>query len=307
MNEGRYRRAERALWQSVGAHPTERLLVLERTGASVRIQEVGEGAPVVFIHGASNGGASWASLAARLDGFRCVLIDRPGCGLSKRLDSGHADIARLGRFADLLVVDVLDAIGAENAHIVATSFGGYFVLRTAAACPQRIDRLVVLGWTFGAPTKSMPLVMRIVTQPLLGRLALRIPPNKRMARAMLKQVGLRGALESGRFGEVEMDWFLSLLRDTDSMRNEIDAAPRIVTMRGFNDETLLPPSLLAQVMCPAYFLWGDEDPMGGAEIARRFVNQLPNAVLELMPGAGHAPWMDDADHVAGRVGVFLRA
>lgn len=35
--------------------------------------------------------------------------------------------------------------------------------------------------------------------------------------------------------------------------------------------------------------------------------RIPNAELELMPGAGHAPWMDDPDHVEDRVGAFLRA
>lgn len=306
MNEDRYRQAESALWESVGAHPTERRVTLERTGATVRLQEVGEGRPVVFVHGASNGGTSWASLAARLDGFRCILIDRPGCGLSPRLTRGLTDMTRLGAFADDLVVDVLDAIGLVDAHVIGTSFGGYFALRSAAAHPDRINRLVALSWSFGAPMESTPLVMRIAMQPFLGRLATKIRPNERMARSMLKQIGLRHAVESGRFGPVEMTWFLSLMRDTDTMRNEIDAAPRVVTMRGFNDDTLLPPSLLAKVEAPAYFLWGEDDPMGGAEVAREFVRNCPNAELEIMPGAGHAPWMDDPDHVAERVGAFLR-
>jgi len=108
VNEERYRRAERALWESLGVHPTERSIGLERTGAAVRIQEVGEGPPVVFVHGASNGGTSWASLAARLDGFRCILVDRPGCGLSPPLDARLPDMTHLDGFADYLVVDVLD-------------------------------------------------------------------------------------------------------------------------------------------------------------------------------------------------------
>lgn len=307
MNEDRYRQAERALWESVGAYPSERSVALERTGATVRVQEVGEGQPVVFVHGASNGGTSWASLVARLDGFRCILVDRPGCGLSPRLDAGLTDMTRLGTFADDLVVDVLDAIGVIDAHLIGTSFGGYFVLRTAAAHPDRVNRLVTLSWSFGAPVESTPLVMRIAMQPFLGRLATKIRPNERMARSILKQIGLRHAVESGRFGPVEMRWFLSLLRDTDTMRNEIEAAPPVVTMRGFNDATLLPPSLLAQVQAPAYFLWGDEDPMGGAEVAREFVRHCPNAELEIMPGAGHAPWIDDPDHVAQRLSAFLRA
>jgi len=58
MDEQRYRRAELALWEAVGAQPAERRVRLERTSALVRIQEVGEGEPVVFVHGASNGGTS---------------------------------------------------------------------------------------------------------------------------------------------------------------------------------------------------------------------------------------------------------
>ncbi len=305
MNEERYRQAEQVLWQSVGAEPTERQLVLDRTRATVRVQELGAGKPVVFVHGASNSGTSWASLAARLPGFRCVLVDRPGCGLSPPLDRRHADMGELATFADALVVDVLDAIGAPRAHVIGTSFGGYFALRTAAAHPDRVDRLVTLSWSFGAPMESTPLVMRIAVQPGVRRLAAKIRPTERMARAMLKQIGLRHAVESGRFGAAEMAWFLSVLRDTDTMRNEIDSMPPVVTMRGFNDETLLPASVLTAVTAPTYMLWGADDPTGGAEIARQFVAQLPNATLEVMPGAGHAPWMDDPDHVAQRIGAFL--
>jgi pimeloyl-ACP methyl ester carboxylesterase len=147
--------------------------------------------------------------------------------------------------------------------------------------------------------------MRLAMQPVLRRMTARIRPTERMARSLLKQIGLRAAVESGRFGPVEMAWFLSLLRDTDTMRNEIDAAPRITTLRGFNDDTLLSDELLACVRVPTFLLWGEDDPMGGAEIARRFADRLPDAELEVMPGAGHAPWMDDPDHVAERVGAFL--
>jgi pimeloyl-ACP methyl ester carboxylesterase len=261
---------------------------------------------VVFVHGASNGGTSWASLAARLEEFRCVLVDRPGCGLSPPLGRPLADMAALGAFADGLVVDVLDAIDVGRAHVVGTSFGGYFVLRAAAAHPDRIDRLVTLSWSFGVPVTSTPLVMRLAMLPRFRRTATRIPVSEPMARSMLKQIGLRRAVESGTFGPIEMAWFRSLLRDTDTMRNEIDAAPRMITMRGFNDDTLLAPSLLAQVASPTYMLWGEEDPMASAEIAHAFADLLPDARLELMAEAGHAPWMDDPDHVAQRVGAFLR-
>ena len=46
--------------------------------------------------------------------------------------------------------------------------------------------------------------------------------------------------------------------------------------------------------------------MGGSEIARQFVANLPNSELELLPRSGHAPWIDAPDHVADRLGSFLR-
>lgn len=47
-----------------------------------------------------------------------------------------------------------------------------------------------------------------------------------------------------------------------------------------------------------YFLWGEEDPFGPPEAAREFVEQIPNAELELFRGGGHAVWLDDPDHAA---------
>ena len=278
---------------------------LDRTRTRVRVQEVGAGSPVVFVHGASTAGTSWASLAARLDDFRCILIDRPGCGLSPTGTDGFADMSRLGAFADDLVVDVLDSLEVEVASVVGTSFGGYFALRAAAAHPGRITRLVLLGWSFGARVESTPLVMRIATRPLLGRLLTRIPPTDLMVRSMLRQVGLRRAIENGRFGDVELAWFRSLFRDTDTMRNEIDASPPIMTMRGFNADTLLPVELLNRVVAPTLLLWGDEDPMGGTAVADSFACLLADSTLEVMSRTGHAPWVDDPDHVAARLRDFL--
>lgn len=109
------------------------------------------------------------------------------------------------------------------------------------------------------------------------------------------------ALESGRFTQESIDWFLALLRDTPTMRNEIATTPRIILpLHGMNERVLLPANLLAGIQTPARFVWGEDDPNGGAEIARQFVGLFPNAELELMSGVGHPPWMDDPDRCAGQ-------
>ena len=307
-NEFLYREAEQRLWEWAGVTPTERRLDLSRTGATVRVQEVGVGPPIVFVHGASNGGASWATLVNRLDGFRCILLDRPGCCLSPPLDTRFDDVARLATFADALVVDVLDALELENAHLVGTSFGGYIALRSAAAHPDRFRRLMLFGWSVGAPIAVTPFVMRVGSIPLLGRLTGAMPPTRRMVKGMLRQIGLRGAVDSGRFTEEMIDWFLAMLRYTDTMANELRAGPRIVTpLKGMNDSILLPASLLGRITVPTFFLWGGDDPMGGADTARSFSGLVPGSQLEVMPSAGHAPWIDDPEHAAAVTSAFLSA
>jgi pimeloyl-ACP methyl ester carboxylesterase len=307
MDERRYRAAERRLWDSVGAEPAERVLQLERTGVRVRVQEVGEGPPVVFIHGATNGGMSWASLAARLEGFRCLLLDRPGCGLSDPLPGTLDDPADLAAYGDALLVDVLDALQIDHSHVVATSFGGYFALRAAAAHSDRVRGIVEFGWTVGSPAKALPLMLRFGSLPRVGRLLGMMPITERGVRAMLSNIGLRQALASGAFSQVMIDAYVALLRDTNTMRNELKAGPHTFQLQGINKDTLLPASLLGTIRCPAYFLWGEDDPMGDAEIAEAFVAPIPAAKLDIMSGAGHAVWIDDVERAAAATHAFLAA
>ena len=308
MNETRFRQAEQRLWASLGVTPAERSVRLVHSGVTVRIQEVGEGPPVLFVHGGSNSGVSWAPLAARLDGFRCFLLDRPGCGLSEPLRGTFDDIRALETFADALIADVLDALDIETADVAATSYGGYLALRGAAAHPGRVRRMIEFGWPIGAPVGKTPVSMRLANIPLLGRLMTSIPPSERAVRAMLKNIGLRHALEVGEFTPEAVACFQSLLRDTNTMRNELKAGPKVISpISGFNRSLLLPEALLASIEMPLYFLWGEDDVYGGAEVARAFVSHFTNAELEVVPGAGHAVWMDDASHAAAVMRRFLSA
>ena len=306
MNEARFRDAEQRLWDSVDVVPSEQRLHLERTGVTVRVQEAGDGPPVVLVHGVSNAGSSWAQLVARMAGFRCILLDRPGCGLSDRVATRFDDIARLEAFADALIVDVLDALALDTAHVLATSFGGYFALRTAAAHPERVDRLVVYGWPAGAPMARIPFVMRLVNVRVLGRILASIPPNERAVRMILRQAGLARVLENGNFSQESIAWYLALLRDTNTMRNELDAGPRLATpVRGINTDLLLPPAMLATIATPTLLLWGEEDPMSTVDIAHAFAAHFPHATLEVVPRAGHAVWIDEPDAIAARTQAFL--
>ena len=202
--------------------PVERRVRLPRAGIDVRVQELGDGPPVLFIHGASNSGTSWASLASRLPGFRCLLLDRPGCGLSDPLRTRIRGIDDLASLGDDLVADVLDGLGLDAAAVAANSFGGYFALRGALAHPERVGRIVILGWTAGAPLGKMPGLMRLASTPPLGSLLSRLPAGERTVRSMFRSIGLAGALDAGRVSGEAIAAYAALLNNTDSMRNDID-------------------------------------------------------------------------------------
>lgn len=303
MNERRYRDAEQRLWTSIGVQPTERQIRLDRLDTTVRVQECGDGPTVVFVHGGSASGTNWAPMMPFMDGFRCVLLDRPGCGLSPPLTADLRDVDRFTAAADALVADVIEAVGEERAAVVATSLGGFYALRGASAHPERVDRLVAFGYTVGAPLAHVPIAMRLATLPGLQRVMTSIPPPRAAVRAILRQLGHGAALGDGRISPEFFDWFVALLRNTDSMRNDTNAPRDALNPR--HVATLLPPELLAGVTCPVRFVWSEDDPLGGADVAERFVRQFPDAELELWPATGHAPWVDDAERAADRVRDFL--
>ena len=56
MTPDRYREAEQKSWTSLGLHPNERDLQLDRLGTKARVLELGEGPPILFVHGAKAAG-----------------------------------------------------------------------------------------------------------------------------------------------------------------------------------------------------------------------------------------------------------
>lgn len=299
--------AERALWSRYGIEPVDRRVTL-RAGNAVRIQEVGDGPPVVFVHGATVAGSSWVVLADALkDDFRCILVDRPGCGLSDPVPGGPIKTApAFKRYAEELVPQLLDGLGLDAAPIACTSMGGFFGFRTAIAHPDRVTKVVAYSWSMGTPMVTVPSSMRFGSLPAVKSMMARMPIPRRALRAMFSQVGLKRAIDSGAFDEHMLDWSVALLRHTDTMRSEL-ANNTFVDIRGANPEFLFTDDELQDVRMPVLLLWGDEDPNGGAAEAEAFAARLPHAELEILHEAGHAPWLDDLETCATRTREFLLA
>ncbi len=302
----RFVAAEKTLWSRFGITTSERRLTLPG-GNELRVQEIGSGPPVVFIHGAIVAGSSWIVLAKALaDEFRCILVDRPGCGLSDPIPDGPLrSPAEFRGFADRLAPDLLDGLGLEAAPLVCTSMGGYFGFRAAITSPQRVTRLVELSWAMGTPMAKVPMMMRLGSPAPCKAIMTRMPITGSVVKTMLKQVGLRRAIESGSFDDDMLAWTVAILKHTDTFGSETDNNT-FISLRGENPEFLFTDEELARVQMPVLLLWGDEDTNGGRPEAEAFAARLPNASLEIVEEAGHAPWIDEPELCAARTRAFLR-
>ena len=196
--------------------------------------------------------------------------------------------------ADVLVADVLDALDVERADVIVTSFGGYFALRGALAHPGRIRRLVMIGWTAGAPVSRLPLMLRIGIAPLIGDVVGRLPVSRAGVRAIFRAIGSGPAIDDGRIGPAAIDAYTELLRTTASARNDRSLGRLFFSARtGLDARIVLSADERSRIATPVDWLWGGRDAFAGEAIARGFVEPFPEARLTIIPAAGHAPWLDD--------------
>jgi 2-hydroxy-6-oxonona-2,4-dienedioate hydrolase len=297
MDEHAYRQAERDFLSYLGVTPKEQRIRLERNAVTVRVQEHGDGPPVLFLHGGPGScGTAWATLAARLPDLRCLLVDRPGTGLSDRKSlSGPAAVRHE---AETLVVDVLDALGLDRAHLVGSSHGGYAALLAGAEYPDRVDRTVLVGSPGLVQGAKVTLFDRLLLAPGGRHVFGLFPASERALRSTFRQLGHGPDLELPR---AEMDWYVALQRHTDTMRNDFETIANMGTFRGGFDASLwIGPELLGRVRSPTYLLWGAQEVYGDAAVATRAADALPDAELELIEG-GHLIWLDAPDVVRKHV------
>ena len=118
---------------------------------NVRYQTVGEGEPVVLVHGLSGSTLWWRRNVPELaQHYKVYLVDLPGFGAGSR---------KHGRFALKQAGDWLltwmDAIGLKQAHLIGHSMGGYICMEIAAHRPDVVSRLVLVSPAFKAATNSV--------------------------------------------------------------------------------------------------------------------------------------------------------
>ncbi len=121
-------------------------------GLSVHYQVVGQGEPLILVHGLSGSTRWWKrNVPTFAQHYRVYLVDLPGFGSMRRFPH---------RFmldqATSWLLQWMEAIGVRQAHFIGHSMGGYICIRLAAH-QSKVVRHLVLVAPAGLPTgRSLP-------------------------------------------------------------------------------------------------------------------------------------------------------
>ena len=108
---------------------------------AIAYRDLGEGGPIVFVHGLLVDGRLWSGVAERLASeFRCLVADWP-MGSHRTAMRPDADLAPPGMAQ--IVVAFMDALGIERATLVGNDTGGAISQIVTAHHPDRVERLVL--------------------------------------------------------------------------------------------------------------------------------------------------------------------
>ncbi|MFU7488848.1 alpha/beta fold hydrolase [Pseudomonas aeruginosa] len=114
-------------------------------GVLTNYHDVGEGQPVILIHGSGPGVSAYANwrltIPALSKFYRVIAPDMVGFGFTDRPENYNYSKDNWVNH----VIGVMDALEIEKAHIVGNSFGGGLAIATALRYPERVDRIVLMG------------------------------------------------------------------------------------------------------------------------------------------------------------------
>ena len=229
-------------------------------------------------------------METRARNVRLLSVDRPGYGGSHPVAAGAW--ATVASAADDLAA-VLDSLHVERVGVAGWSAGGRVALALAARRPDLVDRVVVLGTP--APDAEVPWIddderdelerLRALApdeaQAELGlRLDAVVPEDPHSPEALwllgagsADDAALRADGVRARLGEMLRAAFVQGARGLAA-----DIAGYCLQPWGFEPESVQAKTLL---------LYGSRDPLADPRHGRWWQERLPDARLEVAPGAGH--------------------
>lgn len=248
--------------------------------AELFVEKAGQGPPVVLIHGLGGATTVYDAQAAALAEDHTVLrYDLSGHGRSP-----HAGPASIDRWVAELAA-LLDAEGIGETAIVAHSMGTLVAATFAAAHPERVGRLALLGPVRAqGPQAKEATRARARTVRSGGMSAV---ADTIVAAATSEETRTQRPLAAALVRE------LLLGQDPDGYAAACEALAAAIE-----------PDF-ASITCPVLQLTGDADKVSPVAVNEEIRAQLPKARLHVLDGVGHWHTVEAPDEVTRHLRDFL--
>jgi pimeloyl-ACP methyl ester carboxylesterase len=254
-------------------------------GLRIAFERVGEGPPVLLLHGAVCDSRTWRHQLDDLgDDFTVVAWDAPGCGRS----SDPPESYRLPEFA-ACVVGLVDRLGLDRPHVLGHSWGSSLALEVYRLDPTGVRSLVLVGayagWAGSLPAEEV---------------------ERRLAFALEA-----ADPDAGSFEPTTMPGLFSDAMPPDraaelaAIMSEIRSAGTRTMAHALAEADLRP--LLPTVDVPVLVLAGDDDQRSPLPVAQALHDAMASSTLEVLPGLGHECFLEDSDRFNAAVRRFLSA
>jgi pimeloyl-ACP methyl ester carboxylesterase len=262
-------------------------------GMQVHLRDEGpreDATPIVLLHGTSASLHTWDGWTHALKSQRRVIrLDLPGFGLTGPTPDNDY---RMQRYVEFMVA-LLDQLGIQRAVLAGNSFGGRVAWETAAAHPERVEKLILVDAAgYPAQATSMPIGFRIAQVPLLGQLMRRTLPRSMIESSVRNVYGDPAKVTPeliDRYYELTLrEGNRAALRQRFRQAPSGDSASRIATLK-----------------LPTLILWGARDSLIPPENAERFQQDIAGSQLHIFEGLGHVPHEEDAAATLVAVRSFL--
>jgi len=261
----------------------------------IRYRELGEGEPIVFVHGYLVDGRLWSETAEHLSAaHRCLLPDWP-LGAHRVAMNPDADLSPPG-IANV-IADFLEAMDLDGATIVGNDSGGAMSQVLVTRRPERVGRLVLTNCDTHdnfPPSlfKLMPPLAKLPGAMTVMGLPFRIAPLRRAAFAPFAKTKIPADLIDS--------WMEPSQRDPAVKRDTAKVTA------GMNKRyTLEAAEKLARFDRPTLLAWAPEDRIFKLSYAERLAETIPDARLETIEDAKTFVSLDQPERLAELIGAFV--
>ena len=281
-------------WVSVDWSEHQRWLEID--GRRVNLIDIGEGPPLVFVHGLGGSWQNWLeNILAFASDHRVIAVDLPGFGYSDMPDD-EITISGYGEWLDRLFGE----LDIEAAAVVGNSMGGFIAAETAIKFPHRVERLVLVS------------AAGVSRHALLGPAPLRVIEATENIAQMITAWGLSRAhwFTKRPRGRRVLTWFVSAHPErlpAPLIAEQVKGAGKpgfYPALRALADYHVR--DRLDDITCPTLIVWGDKDILVPLRDAKEFDRLVPDSRLTVYDDTGHMPQLERPRRFNADVRAFLR-